>query len=117
MSHVYKICTRNLWIQSSVKGSLLWTDHDIKDGFIHLSAKHQLLNTLKKHYAGVGDLCILTIEIRNLKIKWETSRGGELFPHLYGGLPICCVTRVDYLTLGIGGEQNLPPDFYGLDPD
>jgi uncharacterized protein (DUF952 family) len=63
---------------------------DIRDGFIYLSARHQLRATLEKHFKGEDDLILIAFEVETHgpSLKCEQSRGGDLFPHLYGYLPI-----------------------------
>ena len=62
---------------------------DRADGYIHMSTEAQLAETARRHYAGRDDLMLLTVELEHLDPSpvWEPSRGGELFPHLYGPLP------------------------------
>ena len=66
---------------------------DLADGYIHLSAADQLQGTLDKHFAGQGGLIIAEVNLTMLgeTVKWETSRGGALFPHIYGPLPMAAV--------------------------
>lgn len=67
---------------------------DIADGYIHLSTAEQLDKTLDKHFAGQDGLIIAAIPLAQLgaALKWEASRGGQLFPHLYGRLTIGMVS-------------------------
>ena len=87
---------------------------DRKDGFIHLSASHQVRETAQKHFSGKADLLLVTVGEESLGqgLKWEVSRGGELFPHVYGPLPLTAVSEVIPLPLVNGVHQfpgNLPP--------
>ncbi len=70
--------------------------HDRRDGFIHFSTAAQLPGTLEKHYAGQSDLLLIAVEEGDLgpALKFELSRGGDLFPHLYGPLPLAAVRWV-----------------------
>jgi uncharacterized protein (DUF952 family) len=87
---VYKISSAADWLKAKRDGHFAGSADDIRDGFIHLSASHQLLGTLEKHFKGEGELILIAFEVARLgsALKWEQSRGGDLFPHLYGELPI-----------------------------
>jgi uncharacterized protein (DUF952 family) len=93
---VYKICERNEWTAAEAAGSYPGNADDARDGFIHLSAEDQVAGTLEKHFAGRADLLLITIEADALgsDLKWEPSRGGALFPHLYAPLPLSAVVEV-----------------------
>lgn len=84
---------------------------DLSDGFIHFSTATQAAETAAKHFAGQSDLLLLHIDSAKLgdKLKWEPSRGGALFPHLYGELALAAVTKVDSLPLGSDGSHQFPP--------
>lgn len=87
---------------------------DRQDGFIHFSSAEQAPETAAKHFAGERDLVLLRVDAARLgnRLKWEPSRGGALFPHLYGGLEVAAVIRVDPLPLAADGHHKFPP----LDP-
>ena len=88
MNHVYKILTRSEWIAAQdaqvFKGSAI----DLRDGYIHLSTADQTAETARLHFRGQEALVLLKVPAGPLgdRLKWETSRGGRLFPHLYGAL-------------------------------
>ena len=86
---------------------------DLRDGFIHLSAGDQLAGTLAKHFRGEENLILLAIEDAALgdALKWETSRGGALFPHLYAPLPRSAVTNAMPLTRDAAGGHVVPEDY------
>ena len=86
---IYKILPRAEWEAASAKGLFEGSTIDLKDGFIHFSAADQWAETLAKHFAGQTDLLLVAVEADALGpgLKWEASRGGALFPHLYGVLP------------------------------
>ncbi len=89
---VYKIVPQ--WIWSRAGETWEGSDHDQADGFIHLSAAHQVEGTLRKHFAGQNLLVRLTVDPSRLPhgtLRWEVSRGGARFPHLYGPLPRAAV--------------------------
>jgi uncharacterized protein (DUF952 family) len=89
VSLIYKILPRAEWAAAVAAGVFSGSAIDLKDGFIHFSAEDQWLQTLGKHFAGQGDLVLVAVEAAALgpALKWEVSRGGALFPHLYGPMP------------------------------
>ena len=111
MSHVYKICAMALWREAERSGVFRGSDDDRRDGFIHFSTAAQVAETAAKHFAGQADLLLVRVNIANLgeQLKWEPSRGGALFPHLYGELALTAVTQVDALPLGPDDASRLPP--------
>lgn len=89
-SLIYKLCPADDWLACQRDGTLPWAPVDLRDGFIHLSAAHQVHETAAKHFHGRTNLVVLAIDPRRLPhgaLRWEVSRGGEPFPHLYGDLP------------------------------
>jgi uncharacterized protein (DUF952 family) len=82
----------------------------MKDGFIHFSTAEQAVETAAKWFAGQRDLVLVAVDAGKLgdRLKWEPSRGGALFPHLYGELPLAAVNRVDPLPLGANGRHVFP---------
>jgi uncharacterized protein (DUF952 family) len=92
----YKILTADQWAQFQVDGAFNGAPVDLADGYIHMSTADQVAETLAKHFAGQQDLVIATIDLTPLgeAVKWEISRGGALFPHLYGALPMTAVVSV-----------------------
>jgi uncharacterized protein (DUF952 family) len=100
---VYKICGREEWEAAAAAGSYMGNTDDLRDGFIHLSAEDQVAGTLEKHFAGRTDLLLVAIAAAHLgsALRWEPSRGGALFPHLYGALPLSSVVDVS----AIGGTD------------
>lgn len=85
---VYKIVAAGSWRQAIEAGDYLGSPADLRDGFIHLSAAHQVEGTAARHFAGVSDLLLVSFDASALgpALRWEASRGGELFPHLYAPL-------------------------------
>jgi uncharacterized protein (DUF952 family) len=100
MTTIFRILARRDWDAFREAGEFRGTAHDVRDGFIHFSAAHQLAETARKHYAGQADLVLLHVDSERLlpgQLKWEPSRGGDLFPHLYGVLRIeQVVTREEF---------------------
>ncbi len=110
MKTVYKICEKALWHEAETERRFLGSPADIRDGFIHFSTAAQLPGTLARHYAGMSDLLLVAVEAAALgeQLKWETSRGGDLFPHLYGPLPLSAVRWAWPLADEIDGRRPVP---------
>ena len=82
---IYKLCPESDWLACVRDGRLPWAPVDARDGFIHLSAAHQVHETAAKHFHGRENLVLLEVDPDRLPegaLRWEVSRGGELFPHL-----------------------------------
>lgn len=94
----FKVLTGDQWKQFEADGMFEGAPVDLADGYIHLSAADQLQGTLDKHFAGQSGLVIAEVDLSALgnTIKWEVSRGGALFPHIYGLLPMSAVTGVEF---------------------
>lgn len=90
---IYTIASATDWNAALAAGALVGTAVDLADGYIHFSTAAQLKETLDKHYHGQSGLVLATIDPTLLPepLKWEPSRGGQLFPHLYCPLPISAV--------------------------
>lgn len=88
MSIIFKIEDKDIWQAAKEAGTYQGSQHDNRDGFIHFSTKEQLATTLTKHYAGKTNLVLIAVNQDSLgpALKWEPSRGGALFPHLYAPL-------------------------------
>ena len=110
MTTIYKICDEALWRRAKADGQLAGAPVDVRDGFIHFSTAAQLAGTLEKHFAGATDLVLVAVDAEALSaaLKWEVSRGGELFPHLYAPLPLAAVRWVRPLADEIDGRRPLP---------
>ena len=107
---VYKICPAAALQEARERGRFEGSADDARDGFIHLSAGHQVAGTLAKYFAGQRDLVLLAVDPERLgtRLLWKTSRGGELFPHLYGPLDLDHVLSVAPLPLQEDGTHLLP---------
>ena len=108
---LYKICPRQSWSEALERGALPISRDDLRDGYVHLSAAHQVQGSLDKHFAGQTELVLLVIPSGGLPpdaLRWELSRGGELFPHLYAELRCGLVSQVIELTRDADGRQLLP---------
>lgn len=111
---VYKIVPEALWRSAESVGKFEGSAADLADGFIHFSTEAQAPETAAKHFAGQHDLLLVEVDSAALgtALRWEPSRGGALFPHLYGPLPLSAVRRVGPLRLGPHGAHVFP-DFSG----
>ena len=110
---VYKICPRAAWNEARVKGELAPSGADARDGYVHLSAPHQVRVTAAKHFAKVAGLVLLAIDVDHLApgtLRWEISGGDERFPHLYDRLRPDHVVREMDLPLGADGEHVWPKE-------
>jgi len=112
MALVYRIVPEVEWRVARQSGVFRGSAHDARDGFIHLSAAHQVEGTLSAHYAGRADLVLLSIQVDALagagRLEWEPSRGGDRFPHLYGEIPVTAVVGAAPLPLSPEGKHLLP---------
>lgn len=109
---IYKVLRAHEWRAAQAEGAVNGSPDDLRDGFIHLSTREQLAGTLDRHFAGEAELVVLEVAAERLgaALKWEASRGGALFPHLYGTLALDAVTRTLPLAATEGARHVLPPD-------
>ncbi|CAI9411699.1 hypothetical protein ANOBCDAF_02511 [Pleomorphomonas sp. T1.2MG-36] len=107
---VYKIAPRALWEAAEATGVFAGASVDFEDGFIHLSSAAQVRETARLYFAGQGDLLLIGVGTAALgeALKWEPSRGGDLFPHLYAPLEFSAVDFVVPLPLGPDGVHQFP---------
>jgi uncharacterized protein (DUF952 family) len=107
VSLLYKIMSKQEWETAQAHGIYEGSEVDLKDGFIHLSAAHQVRATAQKHFANRTDLLLVSVLEKNLgkNLKWEVSRGGDLFPHIYGPLQLSAISEVIPLPLVNGVHQ------------
>jgi uncharacterized protein (DUF952 family) len=105
-TYIYKIVPRELWVEAERSGRFFGAPVDLADGYIHFSTAAQVRETARRHFAGQDDLLLVKVDSHRLgdKLKWEPSRGGDLFPHLYGELYMAWVTDVVPLPLGADGH-------------
>ena len=110
MTLIYKICPRALWAEAERAGVFRGAPIDLADGYIHFSTAEQVRETAAKHFAGADDLVLAAVDAERLgpALKWETSRGGALFPHLYGEWPLATVQWAKPLPLGPDGRHRFP---------
>jgi uncharacterized protein (DUF952 family) len=108
---IYKICPASNWREAERQGTYRGSADDARDGFIHFSTAEQLAETVKKHYFGQTGLFLIAVDADALgddALRWEPSRGGDLFPHLYGELDLGAVTAVLDLRARSDGGHDLP---------
>lgn len=110
MTTIYKICDRASWRKAETEGRFCGSGVDRRDGFIHFSTAAQLAETAAKHFAGQADLMLVAVDTAAMDagLKWEKSRGGDLFPHLYGALPLAAVRWARPLPNEIDGRRLFP---------
>lgn len=106
---IYKICRKGEYDAARRSGIFTGSPDDKRDGFIHFSTRDQLSGTLEKHFSGETDLYLLVVNSEKLSadLKWETSRGGELFPHLYRDLDMSILDE-DMTISWDGTKHQLP---------
>ena len=110
MTTIYKICARTAWQEAEAAGRYAGSEVDRRDGFIHFSTAGQLPGTAARHFAGLADLLLVAVDSETLgdALKWEPSRGGELFPHLYAALSLSAVLWASPLADEIEGRRAFP---------
>ncbi|GAB5506596.1 MAG: DUF952 domain-containing protein [Rhizobiaceae bacterium] len=110
-TYIYKICPAALWREAEQAGQFDGAPVDITDGFIHFSTADQVMETAEKHFAGQDGLLLVALDEAALgpSLIYEPSRGGALFPHLYGALPMAAVRWVRPLPVGSDGKHVFPP--------
>jgi uncharacterized protein (DUF952 family) len=109
LSLIYKILPRTEWDRACAKGRFDGSPVDVQDGFIHFSTAAQAQETAAKHFRGQADLVVVAFETVKLgeALKWEPSRGGQLFPHLYGALDTTLALGWRPAPLGADGVPDL----------
>ncbi len=109
MTRIYKILPRTEWEAAQAAGRFDGSAVDLADGFIHFSAADQARETARRYFAGQADLLVLVVEAQALgeALKWEPSRGGALFPHLFGPLPCALVIEARPAPLDADGLPDL----------
>lgn len=112
MDLIYKIAPGSLWREAQQKGRFEGSAVDLADGFIHFSMKEQVEETARKWFVGQQDLMLIGVDPAKLgnTLRYESSRGGALFPHLYGVLPLEAVVFAKPVLMLPNGTH----DFLGL---
>jgi uncharacterized protein (DUF952 family) len=109
---IYHVCKWDEWRRAEAAGAYEGSSQDQADGFIHFSSAATVVESVAKHRAGQADLVLLAVDPDRLgpALKWEPSRGGLLFPHLYGKLPVGAVLSARDLPLGADGSHVFPAE-------
>ncbi len=109
----YKILTKDQYDQLKTDGVFKGAPVDLADGYIHMSTRQQAAETAAKHFAGQDNLVMLMVDLATFgeTLKWEESRGGALFPHLYAELPMSAVAGKVILRLDEQGKHLFPAGF------
>jgi uncharacterized protein (DUF952 family) len=107
---IYKITPASAWREAERQGVYKGSADDLRDGYIHFSTASQVAETARKHYFGQTGLFLIAIDADGLggALRWEASRGGELFPHLYGELDLGHVTAVLDMRSRPDGTHDIP---------
>lgn len=107
---IYKICPQELWDEAVAADVFKGAPIDLLDGYIHFSSASQVAETAAKHFAGQNDLLLVAIDEKKLgdDLKWEESRGGDLFPHLYNTFSPAQADSVSAITLEDNGVHSIP---------
>jgi uncharacterized protein (DUF952 family) len=110
MTTIYKICRAAEWAEAEKTGAFVGSQVDRRDGYIHFSTAEQVAETAAKYFAGIPDLRLIAVDADTLGValQWEPARGGALFPHLYGVLPLTAVVWVKPLPLDAAGGHVFP---------
>ena len=111
MQIVYHLAREKAWRDAQSEGIYRGMPEDRRDGFLHFSTAAQIVESAARHKQGQADLVLLAVDAAPLAdiLRWETSRGGALFPHLYGDLPADAVLWAKPLPLGPDGAHVFPP--------
>ena len=110
MRIIFKICRAGEWAEAERLGTFRGSPVDLRDGYIHFSTAEQVAETAARHFAGIDGLMLLAVDADTLgsALRWEPSRGGALFPHLYDELPVARVLWVKPLPLDPTGRHVFP---------
>lgn len=109
----YKLLDPAAFKDWKASGSYTGSADDIRDGFIHLSTAEQTAETAAKYFGGVDPLVVAMVDLTAVRdtLQWEPSRGGALFPHVYGPIPFGAVSGHSVLRLGPDGRHIFPQGF------
>jgi len=107
---IYKIVSHQVWSESEAAGRFVGAGIDLADGYIHFSTAAQVVETARRHFKGQDGLLLVAIDPAALgdRLKYEPSRGGDLFPHLYAELPMSAVLWAKPLPVGADGDHTFP---------
>ena len=110
---IYKILSEAEWNQAKHQGQFDGSGVDLHDGYIHFSTATQVRETAAKHFSAHHGLVLLAVDTERLGsgIRWEPSRGGALFPHLYESMSLSAVAWVKPLPIGADGLHVFPKEY------
>ena len=110
MATIYKLCPASLWGEAEPEGVFAGSPSDRADGYIHFSGAAQVAETAALYFRGVSDLLLVAVDGTRLgpALRYEASRGGALYPHLYAALPLSAVLWVRPLPVGADGLHHFP---------
>jgi uncharacterized protein (DUF952 family) len=108
---IYHMCGSEAWAAAVAAGRYDGTEDDRRDGFLHFSTAGQIAESARRHRVGQAGLVLVAVDSARLgdRLRWEPSRGGALFPHLYGPLFPAEAASVEPLPLGPDGNHAFPP--------
>jgi uncharacterized protein (DUF952 family) len=111
MPVIYHLARDAGWREAERSGTYTGTAEDRADGFLHFSTAAQIVESAAKHRRGESGIVLVAVDAARLgaALRWEPARGGALFPHLYGDLPLASVLWSRPLPLGDGGLHRFPP--------
>lgn len=112
---VFKICSREEWHLAIDNGIYNGSALDLSDGFIHLSTRDQVVETAQLHFRGLDDLVLVAIDPSGLDIRYEESRNGQMFPHLYSDLPVESALNVQSILLDENGIPLITMNMLAID--
>ncbi|WP_421760955.1 DUF952 domain-containing protein [Devosia sp.] len=109
-NNIYKVTTGAVFEASRAAGRFLGMPVDHADGYLHFSTADQLRETLRLYFAGEADLVLFAVASADVSgaLRWEPSRGGQLFPHLFGDLPMGLVGNTATISVAADGSVTLP---------
>ena len=112
---VFKICARQEWHDAIDCGFYKGSDLDMADGFIHLSTRDQVTETAQLHFRACENLLLVAIDATGLDVRYEESRHGQMFPHLFGDLPVAAAISVKPIMLDEKGIPVITTDMLDVD--
>lgn len=115
---IYHLAYEDSWRSAALNGDYQGTTDDRRDGFLHFSTAAQVAESARRHRAGRRDILLIAVDpvLLGSALKWEPSRGGDLFPHLYGTLPMQAVLSAEPLPLGSDGLHIFPVNIKDQSP-
>ena len=107
---VFKICLDSEWQEAVNKGVYTGSALDLRDGFIHLSSSDQVIETAQLHFMNISDLLLVAVDPAGLDIRYEESRNGQMFPHLFSDLPVSAAVNVQPISMDADGVPIITAD-------